>query len=101
MSPEDPILSDHGTRRGKERAGLDRRALERTAGRALSEGLDPQETSGSLRRYLDKLSAVHRKTLRVLGNHIFVFGSRRVLVTVLELPHEFRRAAASALKKRS
>lgn len=100
MSGEDPILSHHGTRRGKERAGLDRRALERTAAKALQAGLHPKETAGALRRYLDGQAMQHGKRLRVLGNHIFVFGSRHVLVTVLELPHEFRRAAASALKKR-
>jgi hypothetical protein len=102
MSEESPPLSHHGAARGKERAGLDRRALERTAGKALSHGLRPRDTTGSLRRYLDRLSIAHPgKHPRVHASHVFVFGSNDVLVTVMELPHNYRRSAASALKKRA
>ncbi len=101
MHDETPPLTDHGRARGKERAGLSRRALERTACRALAEGVQPRDAAGSLRRYLDKISIAHPgKRPRVHGQHVFIFGRNDALVTVMELPHEYRRAAASALAKR-
>lgn len=93
-------VSYHAQERGKKRAGLDKDALARTAAKALKSGLVASEAKGSLRRYLDHLGAEHHTTPRIHGNHVFIFGREDCLVTVLELPHEHRQAAASAFKKR-
>ena len=98
-TPE-PRLTDHGRKRGKERAGLAPGALKRAAGKALAEGLKPRDTTGSLRRYLDKISIEHPgKHPRVHADHIFIFADSD-LITVLHLPHEYRKSAASARKKK-
>ena len=100
MESEYPPLTSHGRKRGKERCGLNAKALERTAAVALADGLHPKHTNGRLRRYLDGLSIGHKGTRhRVHSNHIYCFGGEDVLITVLELPHAFRNAAARALKK--
>lgn len=105
MADETPdpevILTRHGRSRGKQRVGLNENALMRTAAIARSEGLHAKDTAGSLRRYLDKLMITHKgRVPRIHSGKIFVFGSDNVLVTVLELPHQYRRAAADCLAKR-
>jgi hypothetical protein len=98
-APE-PRLTEHGRKRGKERAGLAPGALRRAAGKALAEGLKPRDTTGSLRRYLDRISIEHPgKHPRVHADHIFIFADSD-LITVLHLPHEYRNSAASARKKK-
>lgn len=96
-------LTDHGSDRLKERVGLGKSAQARMAKRALKEGLSPTEFSGKARRYLDKIvlneDHIGRKTVRVYGEFVFVFGSGHVLITVWNLPNEFR-AAANKLKSR-
>lgn len=89
-----PILTDHAVERAKERCGWNRAALLRMATRAQECGVCGNDVAGSLRRYLDKLAITHPgKHAKIHGCWIFIFGGR-VLVTVLELPHQFRRAAA-------
>ena len=93
-------LTHHGIQRGKQRAGLDKRALEKTAAKALTDGLVAGETNGRLRRYMDGMLIEHKgASCRIHGNHIFCFRGE-VLITVLDLPLEHRRAALSALKKK-
>ncbi len=106
MNPEnpparEPRLTEHGRKRGKERAGLAPGALKRTACKALADGLKPRDTTGSLRRYLDKISIEHLGSHpRVHADHIFIFGADSSLITVLQLPREYRKSAASARKKK-
>jgi len=93
-------LTHHGVKRGKERAGLDRGALEKTAAKAKECGLVAGDTSGRLRRYMDGMLIEHKgATCYVHGNHIFCFRGD-VLITVLDLPLAHRRAALSAAKKK-
>ncbi|WAC18882.1 hypothetical protein OVA24_16750 [Luteolibacter sp. SL250] len=93
-------LSEHGEARGKERVGLNAKALRRTAAKARAEGLRPTDTNGRLRRYLDKISIEHPgRHPRIHGEHIFIFAAS-TLITVLNLPHEFRNAAAKARRKK-
>jgi hypothetical protein len=102
VSESDPTtpVTHHAEARGKERAGLNRKALERTADKARTQGLRRKDAAGRLARYLDKLAITHPGKVPVIyGQHVYVFAGE-VLITVMELPHEFRRAAADCLKKR-
>lgn len=100
MDPGLPPVSHHAMERGKSRCGLDKAATERTAALALRNGLRIRETRGRLRHYLESLQYDHGTVPRIRGNHIFIFGREDCLVTILELPREYRRAAASAMIKR-
>jgi hypothetical protein len=99
--PDDlPVLSDHGFERAKERLGLSRDAAERTFRKALAEGVQTDETRGRLRRYMDFLRHQYKTRPLIHGNHVWIVGRDKCLVTIFELPHEHRQAAASALSKR-
>lgn len=97
---EEVIITHHGYERAKQRCGLDAKALRNTAQKAWSDGLQPSELSGRLRRYVDGMAIEKKGVYRIHGNHIFCFSADAVLITVLELPHAHRGAAASALRKR-
>ena len=88
-------LTKHAVERGKERLGLNRKALQRTADRAFAEGLQVKDTSGTLRRYLDGLGMTYKKgnNTRVYGLHVYII-QRCVLITVLHLPRQYWNAVA-------
>lgn len=88
------IITDHAFQRGKERLGLNKKALQRTADKALGNGTTRDLFTGGFRRYLDKLFHSHDKlpTLIIFGHHIYVFCGV-TLVTVLEVPREYVKTA--------
>ena len=88
------VISDHAFLRGKERLGLNKKALQRTADKALTSGTARILFTGGFRRYLDKLFHSHEKSpnLLIFGHHIYVFCGV-TLVTVLEVPREYVKTA--------
>jgi hypothetical protein len=82
-----PRLTDHSRIRAGERCGWTPSTLQRMAPRILAEGIGRTATSGSLRRYLDKLVITHGKgdNLRLFGHDTFIFQGE-VLITVMHLP---------------
>lgn len=98
---EQPPITEHARDRAKERLGLNLRALRRLASSALEHGLGQSDTRGALRRYLDGKAMLHPGCFpKVYGCHVFIFGTENALITVWELPHEFRRSAENARAKR-
>ena len=95
-----PAITDHARGRAKERLGLNLHALERLVVAALEKGLRPADTRGALRRYLDGEALKDNARPVVYGCHVFIFGAAWALVTVFELPHEFRRSAENARAKK-
>ena len=96
------IISDHAYKRIRERCGLPKKAVERSAMLALQKGLTHKESTGSLKRYFDYLFLSHRKgaNIRLYGNHIYIF-SRNCLITVLPLPNEHKKSLKKAFEKRT
>lgn len=93
-------VTHHGEERLGERCGLSRKAQLKHAEAALREGFRQQDFAGGLRRYLDKVALKNPGTRPVVhGEHVFIFAGDS-MVTVLHLPHEFRRAVDKARKRR-
>ncbi|WP_224364199.1 hypothetical protein [Hyalangium versicolor] len=95
MTPASDLhISEHAFQRGRERLGLNRKATERMACRAFAAGLRHEDTFGALRQYLGMVASTRgtADNLRVHGEAVWVFCSH-TLVTVLQLPHELRKAA--------
>lgn len=87
-------ITDHAFARAKKRLGWNAAALKRMVDKALNQGITHAQTSGRLKRYLDKLYLSHENgtKLRLYGEHVFIF-SDSALITVLHLPNRMRRAA--------
>lgn len=83
------IITDHAYERGKQRLGLSKKALERTANFAITEGKTEADVHNVVKKYMIKLKAKHGKAnnIRLYGNHIFVFVNM-TLLTVFLLPKE-------------
>lgn len=90
----------HGKRRFKQRLGLPLRALRRMTEKALSEGLRLEDLPDPVRNATVSTRADHdpdgTTKVRVYRDHLFVFASNDVLITVYpfietttgDLPHK-------------
>jgi nuclear transport factor 2 (NTF2) superfamily protein len=88
-------VSRHGERRARQRVGLPKRAVERNAQRALTEGIGYREASGALRRYIGWLYESYDgngNNIRIYGDKVWIFHDA-ILITVLNVPGEHRKAA--------
>lgn len=95
-------VSKHGAKRVRQRVGLPKRAVERNAQRALVEGIGYREASGALKRYISWLYERYYgngNNIRIYGDKVWVFHDG-ILITVLNVPGEHRKAAVSAKAKR-
>jgi hypothetical protein len=90
-------VTEHAFQRAKQRLGWPPSATARMAQKALDCGVRHQDTAGRLRRFLDHqfLLHGHGNNTRIYGQHVFIFEGP-VLITILYLPNELRRAAQSA-----
>lgn len=102
VDKHDLKVSRHGERRARERVGLPKRAVERNAQRALTEGIGYREATGALRRYLGWLYERYDgngNNIRIYGDKVWIFHDG-ILITVLNVPGEHRKAAKYQLEKR-
>lgn len=88
-------ITAHAQERGRQRLGLHRSALQRTADRVLAEGITHAEATGQLKRYIDRLYLSHKpaNAIRIYGEQVYIFHGV-TLITVLPLPHNLRGLAA-------
>lgn len=87
-------VSHHGAQRVRERLGVPKRAVTRMAEKALAEGRQHSDFSGSFRRYLDATFFRYRtaSNMRVYAGHLFIF-SKDTLITAWLLPPKFHKIA--------
>ena len=94
-------VSRHGSDRMRQRIGFNKRAVERTAKIAYLKGITNKNISGSFRRYLDEVAAKEGNIqIRIHGNYVYLFGLNGVLVTVLEVPRQFRQVVKNLRRRR-
>lgn len=84
-------ITEHAENRAKERIGLNKSAIERTAAKALEKGKKHGDYSGRFKRYLDGLFLSHKNAnnMRVYGGHVYLFHDE-ILVTVFIIPNAFK-----------
>jgi hypothetical protein len=93
-------ITEHAVERAKERLGLNRDALTRTAQLALAHGVPHSATSGRLNRWITKLFFQNgtANNTRIYGEFVFLFTGVR-LITVFRIPNDLKNAAAKARAK--
>lgn len=95
-----PIVSRHGEKRLRQRVGLPKKAVERNAQKALVDGIDHRNAPGDLRRYLAALYNRYDgngNNIKVYNDKVYIFHDT-VLITVLNLPPPYRKAAMGKQK---
>ena len=96
------VMTNHGVKRAKERVGLPKRALERNAEKAFTEGLKHSDLTGSIKRYVDALYFKKEKAgnIRIYCGRVYIFCGNN-LVTVFYLPPKYRKIAENYKKQKS
>lgn len=94
-------ITDHSERRFKERTGLPKRLVTAKAQDALERGITHADTTGQLRRYIDKLylSQKTANNVRIYCGSVYIF-HYDTLITVLSLPPNLRKSAEKAQQKK-
>ena len=94
-------VTRHGFKRGKQRIGIPKKAIERNAQKALEYGIDHRHAVGSLQRYLAVLYNRYHgngNNIRIYNDFVYVFHDE-ILITVLNVPPEQRRAALAQQRR--
>ena len=95
-------VTNHASKRIKERCGLPKKAVDRNAMIALEKGLTHKDCTGSLKKYVDYLILSHKKgaNIHLYGNHVYIFKSD-ILITVLQLPNSHKKTLKKVMDKRA
>ena len=80
-------VSDHASKRLRERMGANKKSVERIVTIAHSKGKSRKDFKGRMGRYLDGLYLKYRKGngIRVYGDIVYIFQGR-TLITVFHIP---------------
>lgn len=94
-------ITRHATLRVRERLGIPKCAVERIVLKALSDGISYSETTGRLRSYLEWLYAQKQdaNNIRIKDHYVYLF-CEELLITVLHLPPEYRKAADKIARRK-
>ena len=95
-------VSKHGAKRARQRVGIPKKAVDRMARTALERGIGHEEATGKLRDYIGWLYEKYDgngNNIRVYGDKVYVFHDA-ILITVLNVPGEHRKAAKWQMEKR-
>jgi hypothetical protein len=92
------IITLHACDRAKQRLQWGKATLQRMADKAFREGLCHHQSTGQLKKYLNKLWLEQKKAdnLRIYGQHVFLFAGQ-TLLTVWQVPCEFRKVSDKLL----
>lgn len=87
------IITDHAQKRIRKRMGANKKTVSKLSDLAFKNGITHSETTGSLRRYCDRLYLSHRipNNMRVYNQRVFLFKDN-ILITVVNLPQKYNRA---------
>ena len=93
-------ITKHAVQRTKQRVGLPKSAAARNADRALRDGIQHNETSGGLHRYIEALYWRHctANNIRIYCNNVYIFHDD-ILITLFPLPGKYRKTAAKLWKE--
>lgn len=95
-------ISKHAFKRLSERSGLSKKAAQRMAEKAFTQGITHSETKGNLNKYVTKLyfNNTNANNIRLYGDKAFIFAGN-TLVTVLQIPSSLTKDMKSMIKVNS
>lgn len=95
------VVTFHAYKRGNERLTLSNDSFKKLATRALENGIKHSDTVGRLNDYLTILTLSQNKAhnIRIYGYFIYLFTKKNVLLTVINLPNEYKKIVDKLKKK--
>lgn len=96
-------LTQHSKMRAKERLGIKKKSFQRQANRALEFGLVHSDFKGRFKKFLDALYFKYKTAgaVRVYGEHVYLFTTEDILITVFHVPTKFKRLALKLGRKKN
>tara|TARA_R110000787_G_scaffold19874_6_gene59145 strand:+ start:1923 stop:2252 length:330 start_codon:yes stop_codon:yes gene_type:complete len=88
-------VTDHAIKMMRQRLGLPKKAAQREAARAWSEGIQADALPVHLRRYCAVKEHAHKSRARLYHAHLYFFSPVGTLVTVYPLPPKYRHYLAA------
>ena len=84
---QEVVVTKHARKRIRQRLGINKKATERAAEKALKFGITHAEAKGKLSRHLDGifLTSYSPNNMRVYHHSVYLFNGTK-LITVLPLP---------------
>lgn len=81
------VMTKHAERRIRQRLGINKKATEKAAEKALQFGVNHSEAKGKLSKHLDGIFLLNYRptNMRVYNHAVYLFRNT-VLITVLPLP---------------
>lgn len=98
----DARVTNHASRRIRERIGIKKKSVNHLALKALNEGLSQSELSGNLKKYVCGIYFKTRNAnnIKVLHDKVFLFKGN-TLITVLPLPQSLAKLAQKLIDKKA
>ena len=95
------ILSDHGEKRLRKRSHIRKKNTEKFSDIISEYGLRHRDTTGSLRRYMDRLWYYNEGTRDIIAYNqkIYIIGYNDTLITVFDIPFNLRAQADKQQKR--
>lgn len=94
-------VTKHGTKRIRQRLGLNKKSVDKQAQKALKHGISHKEATGKLCEYMNGVFLMNFRptNMRVYNRMLYLFRDNK-LITVLPLPNRYW-AQADKLQQRS
>ena len=93
-------VTKHGEKRMKTRCGIPKRAAQRNAQTAYEKGLNYENTTGKLKKYIDsKNESTQITDVRIWNGNVYVFFGE-ALLTVYPLPKKYTKREIQLRQKR-
>lgn len=94
-------VTKHGSKRIRDRVGVNKRAVERVAKKAFEEGLTHAEAKGNLRRWMSMTFRryVRGNQMRIYGEKLYIFHNDR-LITVIDVPSNLKGLIKESMESR-
>lgn len=95
------VITEHAEGRCGKRFSYTKEITHEKAEKALRVGVKHGETSGTLKKYIDKVYLKHKNAnnTRIFRNQIYLFHND-ILVTAWKLPREFWKIAKKLCKRK-
>jgi hypothetical protein len=90
------VITKHAKQRTKDRCGISKKISKKIADKALEKGIKHSDTTGSLKRYLDKiyLAQHNANNLRIYMEKIFLFhnnSQENIELSIFNLPQKYKK----------
>lgn len=95
------IITKHAYSRAKERAGLNKKSLQRIMPRIIEKGLSRNLMSGNLRKWVDSIYYRYgkKRTYRIYHQYLLVF-QNNVLITLYRVPADLIKLVEIQMERR-